>query len=65
LIRIRYLDAVGLTLTIGNRLLLRSAAPTVAQVLLWDRFCIPAARRIDPLLGGRLGKSIFAVWRRD
>jgi 2-polyprenyl-3-methyl-5-hydroxy-6-metoxy-1,4-benzoquinol methylase len=65
LIRIRYLDAVGLTLTIGNRLLLRSAAPTVGQVLLWDRFCIPAARRIDPLLGGRLGKSILAVWRRE
>lgn len=65
LIRIRYLDAVGLTLTVGNRLLLRSASPSVRQVMFWDRFCIPAARRIDALLAGRIGKSILAVWRRE
>ena len=65
LVRLPYLDAVGLTLTVGNRLLLKSASPTLAQVSLWDRLCIPLSRRIDPLLGGRLGKSILAVWRRD
>ena len=65
LIHTRYLDCVGLTLTIGNRLLLRSASPSVAQVMFWDRFCIPAARRLDPLFAGHLGKSILAVWRRD
>jgi 2-polyprenyl-3-methyl-5-hydroxy-6-metoxy-1,4-benzoquinol methylase len=65
LIRLEYVDAVGLLLSIGNRLLLRSASPTLSQVLFWDRYCVPAARRIDPLLGRRVGKSIFAVWRRD
>jgi 2-polyprenyl-3-methyl-5-hydroxy-6-metoxy-1,4-benzoquinol methylase len=64
LIGMRYLDSVGLTLTVGNRLLLRSASPTISQVQFWDRFCIPAARRIDPLFAGRVGKSILAVWRR-
>lgn len=64
LIRLRYLDSVGLTLSLGNRLLLRSASPTVNQVVFWDRFCIPAARRIDPLFAWRVGKSILAVWRR-
>jgi ubiquinone/menaquinone biosynthesis C-methylase UbiE len=65
LIRLVYVDAVGLTLSIGNRLLLRSASPTIQQVRFWDQYCIPAARRVDPLLGGRVGKSVFAVWRRD
>jgi len=65
LIQLAYVDAVGLLLSIGNRVMLRSASPTLRQVMFWDRYCIPAARRIDPLLGGRIGKSIFAVWRRD
>jgi ubiquinone/menaquinone biosynthesis C-methylase UbiE len=65
LIRLDYVDAVGLLLSIGNRLLLRSASPKLSQVLFWDRYCIPAAKRLDPLLGRRIGKSIFAVWRRD
>jgi 2-polyprenyl-3-methyl-5-hydroxy-6-metoxy-1,4-benzoquinol methylase len=65
LIRLRYLDSVGLILSLGNRLLLRSASPTVKQVVFWDRFCIPAARRTDPLFAWRLGKSILAVWQRN
>jgi hypothetical protein len=65
LVHLAYLDAVGMTLTVGNRLVLKSAAPTLAQVLLWDRWCIPASRIVDPLIGGRLGKSILAVWRKE
>jgi hypothetical protein len=64
LVDMRYLDCAGLGLTAGNRLLLKSASPTVAQVRLWDRWCIPLSRRVDPLFGHRLGKSILAVWRR-
>lgn len=64
LVSLRYLDSVGLTLSLGNRLLLRSASPSIKQVVFWDRFCIPVARRIDPLLAWRVGKSILAVWRR-
>jgi 2-polyprenyl-3-methyl-5-hydroxy-6-metoxy-1,4-benzoquinol methylase len=65
LAHLAYLDAVGLTLTVGNRLVLKSASPTVSQVLLWDRWCIPVSRVLDPLIGGRLGKSILAVWRKE
>lgn len=65
LVHAAYLDAVGLTLTLGNRLVLKSASPTLAQVLLWDRWCIPVSRVVDPLIGGRLGKSIIAVWRKE
>ncbi len=62
--RIWYMDAVGMLLSLGNRLLLRSAQPTVKQVKLWDRLFVPCSRLIDPLTGWRLGKSIIAVWRR-
>lgn len=64
LTHLTYLDATGLLLSGANRLLLRSDMPTLAQVLTWDRWFVPVSRRIDPLLGGRVGKSILAVWRR-
>ena len=63
-IDMRYLDCTGLCLTLGNRVLLRSASPTVSQVKLWDRWCIPVSSRVDRLFGHRFGKSILAVWRR-
>lgn len=59
-----YLDAVGLLASLGNRLLLRHAMPTPAQVALWDRAMVPLSRRLDGLLGYRVGKSVLAVWRR-
>jgi SAM-dependent methyltransferase len=64
LTRLQYCDCAGLLLTVGNKLLLRSASPTLAQVRAWDRACVPISRVIDPLLGWRLGKSILAVWTR-
>lgn len=64
LVDLRYLDSAGLSLSVGNRVFLKSASPTVAQVQLWDRWCIPISRRIDPWFGNRLGKSILAVWQR-
>jgi 2-polyprenyl-3-methyl-5-hydroxy-6-metoxy-1,4-benzoquinol methylase len=64
LVSLRYLDATGLLLSAANRLLLRSRMPTLAQVLTWDRRFVPISRRLDPLLGHAVGKSILAVWRR-
>ena len=65
LMRLQYLDSVGLALTVANKLLLRSASPTLSQVLTWDRCCVPISRRLDRLTGGCVGKSVLAVWRRD
>jgi SAM-dependent methyltransferase len=64
-VRLDYLDAAGLLASAGNRLLLRSAMPTERQILFWDRFLVPVSRRLDPLLGHSLGKSIVGVWRRS
>lgn len=63
-LRLDYLDSAGLLASWGNRLLLRQAMPTPAQIALWDRLLVPASRLLDPLLRRRLGKSVLAVWEK-
>lgn len=63
--RLRLLDSVGLLASLANRLLLRSAMPTPAQIALWDGAMVPLSRWLDPVFGYRLGKSVIAVWERD
>jgi 2-polyprenyl-3-methyl-5-hydroxy-6-metoxy-1,4-benzoquinol methylase len=65
LAHVTYVDSAGLLLSTANRVLLRSATPTVRQVQTWDRWFVPVSRRLDGLLGGRVGKSILAVWKRN
>ena len=63
--KMEYLDSVGLLASAMNRFVLRQSAPTLRQILLWDRVMIPASKVVDPLLRHRFGKSIMAVWVRD
>ena len=63
LVTMRYFDSVGMLASLGNRLLLRSAHPTVAQIEFWDSVLVPLSRMIDPLLLGRVGKTIVSVFR--
>ena len=59
-----YMDAAGMLASAANRLLLRSAMPTERQILTWDRLLVPVSRRIDPVLAGRVGKSVLGIWRK-
>jgi SAM-dependent methyltransferase len=63
LVRLRYLDGVGLLASLANRIVLRSGDPTKSQVQFWDTCMVPLSRVVDPLLGYRVGKSIIGVWR--
>jgi hypothetical protein len=65
LVKLDYLDAAGLLASAGNRVVLRRSMPKIWQILLWDRVGVPVSRVIDPLLGGRVGKSVLAVWRKE
>jgi len=65
LARLRYLDAVGIAASAGNRLFLKASLPTPGQLRVWDRFMVPVSRLLDPLLGYRLGKSVLAAWERS
>jgi SAM-dependent methyltransferase len=64
LVRLVYLDSVGMLASLGNRLLLKSATPGPRQIAVWDRLMVPASRLVDPLLGHTVGKSVLAVWRK-
>jgi SAM-dependent methyltransferase len=64
LVRIRYLDCVGLTASFANLMLLRQSMPTAAQLEVWDKFFVPASKILDPLLRYSLGKSLLAVWSK-
>jgi SAM-dependent methyltransferase len=61
---LRQLDSVGMLVSIANRFLLRPESPSQSQILLWDRMMVPISRLIDPLIRYRIGKSVFAIWRR-
>lgn len=59
-----YLDSVGLFASLGNRLVLNQSMPNPRQINAWDKLMVPLSRRLDPLLGRRLGKSVLGVWRK-
>jgi hypothetical protein len=64
IVRLCYLDSIGLFASLANRLFLREAHPSFAQIRFWDRVLVPASRLVDPLLGHRFGKSVLGVFRR-
>jgi SAM-dependent methyltransferase len=61
--RLRYLDTLGIAASLGNRLILSSASPSVQQIRTWDRMLVPLSRKVDSFLGYKVGKSVVAVWR--
>jgi SAM-dependent methyltransferase len=64
LVRVDYLDAVGLLASLGNRLILKSGMPTPAQIAVWDKVMVPLSRIADPLVRHSCGKSVLGVWRK-
>jgi SAM-dependent methyltransferase len=63
LVRILMLDSVGFFASLANRLLLRSAMPTAAQIAVWDRWMVPCSRPMDALTFHRFGKTVVAIWQ--
>jgi SAM-dependent methyltransferase len=59
-----YLDSVGMLLSLGNRLALRSARPKPGALHFWNDWVVPASRQVDPLFGYAVGKSVLGIWRR-
>ena len=60
----RYIDSLGVALSLGNRWLGRQASPTSSQIKFWNDWVLPMSKRIDPWLGYQLGKSFVAIARR-
>ena len=63
LVRLEYLDSVGLLASLANRCFLRQSMPTAHQIAVWDKLMVPMSRWVDLLTCHRLGKSVLGVWR--
>lgn len=63
-VRVVYLDSVGMLASLANKILLKSARPTLAQIAFWDRVLVPMSRLVDSVALGMIGKSVLAVWRK-
>jgi len=62
--RLIYLDSVGMFASLGNRLFLHQADPTLNQILFWDRFLVPLSRFADRITFHVAGKSILGIWKK-
>ncbi len=59
-----YLDSVGLLASLANRMVFKSRAPTIAQILFWDKAMVPISRYIDLVIGRTFGRSVICIWRK-
>jgi SAM-dependent methyltransferase len=59
-----YLDSVGLIMSLINKLFLRQDLPTLSQIRTWDRFIVPVAQVVDPLILRSFGRSAVIVWQK-
>ena len=65
LLRLRYLDSAGCLASLGNKFMLKSAAPSRKQIIFWDKILVPLSRLLDPLIGHKIGKSIYMVGQKN
>ena len=63
-IKLTYLDCVGLLASLGNKLILKQSKPKLKQIKMWDKFMVPISKKLDPKIGYRFGKSILLVGRK-
>jgi SAM-dependent methyltransferase len=62
-IKLKYLDSLGVFVSLANVIALRQSLPTLSQIELWDRICVPLSRAVDRVSLGTFGKSVLAVWQ--
>jgi len=50
--------------SMANKILLKTANPSLKQILFWDKVLIPLSRIIDRLLFFTIGKSVIGIWEK-
>ena len=64
LVKSFYLDSLGVSLSLANKVILKSSTPTYAQISFWDKLIVPVSRWVDRMLMFTVGKSVVVVFRR-
>lgn len=65
LVKLIYLDSIGILASLGNKLILKKSAPTYEQIQFWDKKLVPISKITDPILRFKLGKSVLGVWQKQ
>ena len=60
----KYLDSIGLFASMANKIFLKRKVPSDQQIMTWDKAMVPISRKLDPILGYRIGKSVLGVWKK-
>lgn len=64
MLRLRYLDSIGILASATNKLFLRKSYPTLQEVKFWDNYIVPISKITDGLLFYTLGKSVLMVVKK-
>lgn len=65
ILKIQYLDSVGMLASLVNKWFLKSESPTQAQILFWDRIIVKTSIFLDRMLGFRFGKTILCILQKE
>ena len=65
MIKLFYLDTLGLFASFVNKYLLKQKYPSLSQIFFWDRFIVQASRFIDPVINYSAGKSLIGIWKKS
>jgi SAM-dependent methyltransferase len=64
LVRMRYLDSVGLVASLVNKFFLKQTRPTLKQIHFWNNCIIPVSKVMDVLVNYNAGKTLTAIWQK-
>ncbi len=65
ILRLRYLDSIGILASATNKMFLKKSYPTLKEVKFWDNYIVPISKITDGLLFYALGKSILMVVKKQ
>jgi hypothetical protein len=60
----RYLDSLGMLMSLGNKFFLKQSEPKLTQVLFWDRNVVPLSRMTDKVVFHSFGRSLLSISRK-
>lgn len=64
IVKLFYLDCIGMGASLANKLLLKQAQPQLKQIKIWDNFMVPLSQRIDPLINSLIGKTVVLIGKK-
>jgi SAM-dependent methyltransferase len=64
ILRLRYLDSIGILASATNKLFLKKTYPTLKEVKFWDNYMVPISRMTDVMMFYSLGKSVLMIVKK-